>query len=376
MRIVPLNCLVLIVGQENVQYTRYFPEYEYIEPSVIRQEISNGNFRFNLEETVTAELKHRAFTKLKHGERVVVDIRHLDKNQRWFFVKSFSEYGVPIFYLVIGQDKEHMQGDGLAEIIDANMGVSPILPYADEYTKLEAKYNGITVIGDIHGMYDAMQTAIGWAKSRNHYIVLLGDILDYGPSSLECIDEAYRLVMRGEATVILGNHERKIMRWIDGHGVKLSPGNRITTDALDNLGNYAKSRWKGRFRGLYQNGHLVRKIGNVVFVHAAAHPAIWRGAANDKYIENHAFFGEIATKSDGAPSKPLLSHSWVNSIPDQHMVVVGHEIRSDEAPVVQSGQLGGKALFIDTGSGKGGRLSTADFKFGDGGLYHQNFNVF
>jgi hypothetical protein len=155
----------------------------------------------------------------------------------------------------------------------------------------------------------------------------------------------------------------------------LSEGNKITTTAIDSLGEAAKLKWIGRFRGLYQNGSLVRQIGNVVFVHAAAHPALWRSAPVDRYIENHAFFGEI-NDDHQTTGKPLLSHRWVDSIPENHVVVVGHEIRSTKAPLAQHGKMNGKALFIDTGCGKGGVLSSADFKFTDNGLLHQNFNTY
>lgn len=376
MRTVPLHCLVMIVGEKFANWHTVFPEYEYIKPTTIKQQITNNVEKFGLSETVINELRHRAKTKLHHGERVIVDARDMDKNARVDFVKSFVNSGVPIFYLVNDKNPELMQGDGLAEAIDVSYGLTPVLSNPEyEVSSLQNKFDGVTVLGDVHGMFGAMQNAISWAKARNHFIVFLGDIVDYGPSSLECVDEAYRLVMRGEAMFILGNHERKIMRWIDGKRVRLSDGNKITTSALDDMGNYAKSRWIGRFRGLYQNGSLVRKIGNVAFVHAAAHPAIWRGAAIDEYVENHAFFGEISDARQ-APNKPLLSHKWVDSIPEDHVVVVGHEIRSTQAPLSVIGQKGGRAVFLDTGSGKGGMLSTADFKFSNNTMVLMNFNTF
>ena len=375
MIVLPLHCVVMEVGSKEIK--RYFADHEYILAEDIRRELTNGVDKPGLDETIRAEILRRAEIKIRHGERVVVQAREFDKNRRVDFARKFSAMGVPVFYLVSDQDKELMRGDGVAEAIDASKGIEIIrsIPSSNTYEWIKNRYDGITVVGDVHGMHGALQSAVSWAQSRNHYLVFLGDIVDYGPNALECVDEVYRLVMRGKAMFILGNHERKIMRWIDGHRVRLSEGNRITTSAIASLGEPAKQKWIGRFRGLYQNGSLVRRIGNVAFAHAAAHPAIWRDAPVDRYIENHAFFGEIDSDRQSA-DKPLLSHRWVDSIPEDHVVVVGHEIRSSQAPIVQQGRLNGRALFLDTGCGKGGVLSSADFKFTENGMQHQNFNTY
>lgn len=363
---------------------RYVPDHEYISYDEIHTELTNRISKPGLDETIRAEMLRRAEIKIRHGERVVVDARVFDKEQRIAFAKKFVSMGVPVFYVVLSdQDRDHglISGDGVAEVIYASIDNMPVAVLAAPeredrcYTWIANRYSGVTVVGDVHGQHSALQSAISWAQSRNHYLVFLGDVVDYGPSSLECVDEVYRLVMRGKAMFILGNHERKIMRWIDGHRVRLSEGNKITTSVIDSLGETAKQKWIGRFRGLYQNGSLVRRIGNVAFAHAAAHPAIWRGAPVDRYVENHAFFGEI-DNSRQSTDKPLLSHRWVDSIPEGHVVVVGHEIRSTQAPIVHQGQSKGRAFFLDTGCGKGGVLSSADFKFTENGMQHQNFNTY
>lgn len=367
----------MLVGKESEVLDHNFPPHEVVDPISIHRELTNGVDRPGIKETIRAEMQRRVLLKLKHGERVVLDARSYDKNQRLALVSSVVTTGVPVLYLVYEDDPDLMRGDGVAETIRHRPGdIRPILPLPeDPFETLKAHFSGVTVIGDVHGMHQALQSAIGWARDRNHFIVFLGDVVDYGPSSLECADEVYRAVMRGQGTLILGNHERKIMRWIDGHRVNLSEGNKVTTSALASLGETAKTKWIGRFRGLYQNGSLVRRIRNVAFVHAAAHPAVWRGGPIDRYVENHAFFGEI-DNSRQSSDKPLLSHRWVDSIPEDHVAVVGHEIRSHQAPLKQTGSAKGVALFLDTGCGKGGPLSSADFKFTETGMQHQNFNTY
>lgn len=377
MRIVPLHCLVMIVGDgiENTMNNNIFPSHEYIRIEDIRQELTGGRVTPGLDATIHAEVARRLLLKLQHGERVVIDASAYDKDQRVLLANSATAVGVPVFYLVCSPDNDLMRGDGVAEVLDARSGpVRPIVSMLDQsLTTLRNSFSGITVIGDVHGMHQTLLNALTWARNRNHFVVFLGDVVDYGPSTLEVADEVYRTVTRGEGTFVLGNHERKIMRWIDGHRVRLSDGNRMTTRALESLTPAARAKWVGRFRGLYQNGELIKKIGAVTFAHAAVHPSIWKEALINRYVENHAFFGEVddRTKSE----RPVLSHRWVDAIPEGHVVVVGHEIRSYQAPVVQTGLGAGKAVFLDTGCGKGGPLSSVDFRFTDTGMQLMNFNT-
>jgi protein phosphatase len=61
---------------------------------------------------------------------------------------------------------------------------------------------------------------------------------------------------------------------------------------------------------------------------------------------------------DGYPERSLR---WVDRIPPGLTVYCGHDRRSsDGRPYIRHGQLGGKAVFLDTGAGKGGHLSWID----------------
>jgi hypothetical protein len=50
----------------------------------------------------------------------------------------------------------------------------------------------------------------------------------------------------------------------------------------------------------------------------------------------------------------------VDAIPPGLNVVVGHDARSETAPMVSKSPLGGRAVLLDTGCGKGGTLSWMD----------------
>jgi protein phosphatase len=64
------------------------------------------------------------------------------------------------------------------------------------------------------------------------------------------------------------------------------------------------------------------------------------------------------TQGDGYPERSLR---WVDRIPAGITVYCGHDRRSsDGRPYVRHGALGGTAVFLDTGAGKGGHLSWID----------------
>jgi hypothetical protein len=61
---------------------------------------------------------------------------------------------------------------------------------------------------------------------------------------------------------------------------------------------------------------------------------------------------------DGYPER---LHDWVERIPPGFTLYCGHERRTtDGRPFVQHNADGGRAVFIDTGAGKGGHLSWID----------------
>lgn len=379
MHIIPLHSVSFAFGENDAARLRVmekFPSSEWIIPRNVLHEIAGPHYRNSVDHILRDEIEHRITIALRLGKRIIIDAEGLDRKTRIFLIERVIAIGVPVFALVCSE-AENLSYRG-AEIVDARANdfelVQP-LPFDGAAEYLSASYRGITAIGDVHGAQNSLLSSLTWARRRGHYIVLSGDVVDYGPGSLEVADEVYRLVTRGEATLVTGNHERKIMRWLDGYRVRLSDGNRVTTMGLMGLSDAARTKWAGRFRGLFQNSRLVQRIANLTFAHAAVHPQLWQSEEISPTVENLAFFGEIdETKSRS--DRPISSYRWTDAIPAGHFAVVGHNIRSRQFPVLQTNPRGGNALFLDTGSGKGGKLSSADFRFIEEGLKLENFNIY
>lgn len=398
-KLVPLHCLIITVGptpSNNIGLlSQYFPDYDVISANDVRYELSGNASRRDIDGIVFSEIHRRVETKLRIGERVIVNAANLRRDGRVALANIGVSLGVPVFYLIcdnpnadpkirqrfLSVERDVLRGDGIAEVIDLRAcELDPILKLSDDaISEIRSKFNGITVIGDVHGMYQSLLSALDWARSRRHFVIFLGDIVDYGQGTLECADEVYRMVMRGNGELIIGNHERKIARWVDQsergrHMMKLSDGNRVTTQALNHLGNPRKDHWMSRFRGLVSRSPLVLKLDNHIFTHAAIHPSWWNGEEDHRNMENYSLFGEYDFSSDSEATRPHRTYNWIDSIPDNNTVFVGHDARSHVSPVTYENEMGGKAVFLDTGSGKGGYLSSVDLRFTEDGLLRtENF---
>jgi protein phosphatase len=198
--------------------------------------------------------------------------------------------------------------------------------------------------------------------------VFLGDVLDYGPDSLDCVSIVHDIVSRGKGIMVLGNHERKIERWFDQvkQGevrLKLSHGNEATTKLVEALGESDRRKFECKFRALLNLSRNHWVISNFLFTHGAAEPEMFSSTAHrlTGRMETMALFGEVdntvkSQKGDGYPNRV---YTWCERVPEGKTVVVGHDIRSTGAPVQVHNTQGGHAVFLDTGCGKGGHLTTA-----------------
>ena len=348
--VIPLHSIVFC---DRAQFD-LFPPYERVSRSSIAYDLV-GDATRDLRATGFAELRHRVSVKLSLGQRAAILTDELLADQRR-----------QLMTLALGH------GASVIETETAGLPLARPLP-RDPLEYLRDNWRGITLVGDVHGDLSALTIVCQWAKSRGNFIWFLGDVIDYGADTLATSDAIYECVMSGTAGLILGNHERKIARWLDQSetgkpNLRLNAGNRVTIDALHALKAPARKRWIGRFRGLLGHASLIQRFDGVTLLHGAAHPTLWSNPVPD-VVEQFALYGE----EDHSGGKYRRSHRWMDAVPRDQMVFVGHE-KIAEFPTVLTGANGGRVVFLDTGCGKGGHLSTADLRFGESGLRLECFN--
>lgn len=245
-------------------------------------------------------------------------------------------------------------------------------------------YDTIRVIGDVHGNLDGLNKVVG---GKNVFHLFLGDIVDYGRGTLRTLEIVHDMVSYGRAINIRANHEKKIGKWLDwqtntdpnkgAYRGTLSHGNDVTANQFLAMGAEDQRRWAGKFRNLVaMSPDFImfdvgkdRKTGwRYGFAHGAATAKMYQDPMfrflPNTLFEKLAMFGETVDNEEvighDGKSYPMRTYNWVNELPARTVSVVGHAVRSTEAPLVETNDQGGTAIFLDTGSSKDGKLSFMD----------------
>ena len=213
----------------------------------------------------------------------------------------------------------------------------------------------IRVVGDVHG--DA--TGFAYATATDRFVVQLGDLADHGPDSAATLRTMFDLIEQGRGLFILGNHDLKLARVLSGDHVRVEPVVQATVDTLDD-------KLKAQVLHYVAQAPAWLRHRSALFVHGGFHTAMLEqtspghGLARPYGAVARALYGEATgrVQPDGYPERSLR---WVDRIPAGTTVYCGHDRRStDGRPYVRHGALGGTAVFLDTGAGKGGHLSWID----------------
>lgn len=211
------------------------------------------------------------------------------------------------------------------------------------------------VVGDVHGDL----AAFSYAAETDHFLVQLGDLVDYGPDSAGVLRLMFRLIDAGRGLFLLGNHDLKLARFLLGQKVRVNADLVATAQQMDEA-------LRARFLAEAARAPLWTRSGQRLFVHAGFHTDMLNAPPQPMEIgralgiQARALFGEPtgSIREDGFPDRTLR---WVSRIPPGLTVYVGHDPRStDGRPLTQWAKGGGRAVFLDTGAGKGGHLSWID----------------
>ena len=424
MKTIPLNSLVVLVGPsgsgKSTLCEKHFPKYEIISSDAIREELVGEPNRQDISSQAFEEVRRRAEQKLALGERAVIDSTNIKRQDRMTTAQIGINLGVPVVYLVwnrpleekkktagwrhgvivrgkslieahdatfVSNEKDILNGDGLpVTVIDARteeFTVSDKPDYKDLLGWIrKGNYTGLAVVGDVHNMSDKLLEAIDYAEKNNLFMVFLGDIIDYGPDPVGCVDMIFDLVLGGRALMIHGNHEKKywkviqqlrqceeegIARSEDNIHVHFTFGTRDTFDAVECLERDKRVEWERKFETLFTVSRHHIRIGNITFVHGAFHPDML-----DR-MDQHRLMGRLGEmamfgQTDGTfvfsekfgREVPNRTYKWTDTVPAHQIVMVGHDYSRtspEGKPDIVTNERGGKTMFVDTGCGKDGPLS-------------------
>ncbi|MGX6961568.1 metallophosphoesterase [Vagococcus xieshaowenii] len=169
------------------------------------------------------------------------------------------------------------------------------------------------VIGDIHGDINSFQRALIEFDPTMHQLVLLGDLLDRGTYSKECLLLGKKLVEEYGAVYLKGNHEDLLLRFIEDpierYPNYLLNGGKLTIESLLHKGaceEYSPSEIAAMIRYHYETLLTFLKTLPLyyewqayVFVHAGVNLTLsdWRKTSEREFIWIREPFHQLPNKT-------------------------------------------------------------------------------
>ena len=225
------------------------------------------------------------------------------------------------------------------------------------------------IIGDLHGCCDELEKLLGqlgyvatesksnpdsfwyfptYIHPQGRKAIFLGDLVDRGPRILDSLKLVYNMLAADSALCILGNHENKLMRKLNGKNVKLNHGLEQTMAEIEAIELPQREVVTREIQTFLQSliSHYVLDEGKLVVAHAGLREELQgRGSG---YVRNFALYGETTGEIDqfGFP----VRYEWAAEYRGQAKVVYGH------TPVLEAQWLN-NTIDIDTGCVFGGKLT-------------------
>jgi len=215
-------------------------------------------------------------------------------------------------------------------------------------------------IGDIHGCraeLETLLTELGYAITRDEAgrpidaahpegrtAILLGDLVDRGPDTPGVLRLAMGMAASGNAIVVPGNHENKLLRALRGRNVQITHGLAESLEQIAAEPPEFRAAVEEFVDGLVS--HYVLDEGRLVVSHAGLKES-YHGRASGR-VRTFALYGDTTGETDeyGLP----VRYAWANDYRGRAMVLYGH------TPVPQLEWIN-NTLCLDTGCVFGGKLS-------------------
>ncbi len=214
------------------------------------------------------------------------------------------------------------------------------------------------IIGDIHGCFDELHDlllALGYAVEQEggvysvthpegRRVIFVGDLVDRGPKTPEVLRLVMDMVEREQGFCVVGNHDDKLKRALQGKKVKVAHGLQESLDQLSEYDETFNERVQKFLAGLVS--HYVFDGGALAVAHAGIKERyIGRGAPS---IRQFCMYGETTGEVDefGLP----VRYPWAEDYRGQALVVYGH------TPIPEPEFLN-NTVNIDTGCVFGGELT-------------------
>lgn len=391
---VPELSLIVLMGASGSGKSTFarklFKETEIVSSDKCRGLVSDDENNQAASADAFALARHITSLRLKNGLLTVIDATNVQEEGRKDWVKLAREYHVlPVAIILNLPEKVCIERNALRP--DRNFG-SHVIPQHISQLKRSIKklklegfrhvieirsleeveaiteivrdplYNNkkeekgpFDIIGDVHGCYDELVKLLAnlhYVHNGNAYThpegrkaVFLGDLVDRGPNTPAVLKLVMEMVEAGTALCVPGNHDIKLVRWLNGKNVQVKHGLAETIEQLSAEMQEFRDKAKSFLDGLVS--HYVLDEGKLVVAHAGLKENMQgRGSGA---VREFCYYGETTGEIDefGLP----VRYNWAAEYAGKAMVVYGH------TPVPVPQWLN-RTIDIDTGCVFGGSLTS------------------
>ncbi|RYX86851.1 polynucleotide kinase-phosphatase [bacterium] len=210
------------------------------------------------------------------------------------------------------------------------------------------------IIGDVHGCGDELEALLGKLgyerdesgtyRHAERTALFVGDLVDRGPRVGDVLDIVESMVSEGAAFCVRGNHDDKLLRYLEGKKPKVNHGLATSIADLDARDEPFRERMRAFLDGLIS--HYVLDGGRLVVAHAGC-KAEFQGRSSGT-VRSFCMYGETTGETDefGLP----VRYPWAQDYRGKAAVVYGH------TPVPRAQWLN-NTIDIDTGCVFGGKMT-------------------
>ncbi|MBU2582862.1 MAG: polynucleotide kinase-phosphatase [Alphaproteobacteria bacterium] len=397
---IPEFCLVALVGAsgsgKSTFARKHFLPTEIVSSDACRGVVSDDENDLDATDDAFKLVHYIAETRLRRRKLVVIDATNVRKEDRARLIQlAKAHHALAVAFVVNpGEDICHERN---RERPDRQFGAHVVrnhtralkrdikridkegFRYVHEFRSVEAieaveiertrlwtdrrdEIGPFDIIGDVHGCRDELLGLFGKLGysvrlegegldrrvvaevPEGRRVIFVGDLVDRGPASPDVLRIAMHMVEQGQALCVPGNHDVKLLRYLNGRNVKLNHGLDATVSQLDREPPEFKQTVKKFIDGLVSHAWL--EGGRLAIAHAGIkEPMLGRASGA---IREFCLYGETSGETDefGLP----IRYNWAAEYRGKTTVVYGH------TPVPEAEWLN-NTLCVDTGCVFGGKLT-------------------
>ncbi|SHN22597.1 polynucleotide kinase-phosphatase [Chitinophaga sp. CF418] len=370
---------------------RWFGKAEVVSSDACREIVSNDENNMDASEDAFDLLHYIVGKRLKRGLLTVVDATNVRPEDRKKLVALAREYHVLPAAIALNMPEKvclernqlrtdrnlpphvvtshvgllrrnisKLREEGFRKIFElrdaAHVAAVTMIEREPLWNNKHSEQGPFDIIGDVHGCYEELcnlltllghtvdATAYSVQVNNGRKLIFLGDLADRGPAT----PAVYKLVMNavsdGVALCVPGNHDVKLLKFLQGKNVQLMHGLERTVAQLAGEDAAFREQLKLFLDGLIS--HYVLDNGKLVVAHAGLKEEM-QGRASAG-VREFCLYGETTGETDefGLP----VRYNWAANYRGKAMVVYGH------TPVYEP-QWFNNTIDIDTGCVFGGKLT-------------------